>query len=107
MTRPTIHELIDGLSTQPPTARYAAPPAPAPGAPDTRSPIDRERAAFIDDDGDSILDADGLISEKQLTDLTPAQRKELFARFPLLAAESGRAAVASYFASGRRDQHSN
>jgi hypothetical protein len=108
MTPATMHELLDSLGVPPLTAGHAPKPAPAPGAPDTRSPIDRERAAVAATDPDgTFLNADGLFSEDQLTALSPAQRQELYRRFPTLATESAKTAVAAYFASGRRDQHSN
>jgi hypothetical protein len=52
------------------------------------SQIDVERAAFVDEDGRSMLTEDGLISRLQLEKLTPEESRHLLATYPALAAAS-------------------
>jgi hypothetical protein len=52
------------------------------------SQIDVERAAFVDEDGRSMLTADGLLGLPQLEKLSPEQSRHLLAKYPALAAAS-------------------
>jgi len=52
------------------------------------SQIDVERAAFVDEDGRSMLTEDGLLSVEQLEKLGPEESRHLLAKYPALAAAS-------------------